>query len=267
MLAVLFTRRWLTALLVAVLFFVACGFLGRWQFHRYEDRRQQVDLVEAYYDADPLPLDQVLPEGSDLPSDQVWRRVEVSGEYDAAAQLMVRNRPQNVTYGFEQLVPLTLPEGDAILVDRGWVQNAERADVVPDVPEAPGGTVQVVGWLRQGEAALDRSMPPGQVASIDLAEAADRTGYPLRGAYLLLDSEDVGDGTTPPRPQPLLPPVTDTGPHLAYALQWWGASIVGFVLVVVYARREHLDSLPEGDPRKERARKPKKLRVWDEEDG
>jgi len=48
------------------------------------------------------------------------------------------------------------------------------------------------------------------------------------------------------------------GPHLAYALQWWLAAPVGFVLVLVGARRELLEG--SGTP------KVKKTRIWDEED-
>lgn len=266
---VLLTRKWLIALLVAALFCVACIFLGRWQFGRYVERRDHADLVNAYYQAEPVPLDEVLPSGSaPLPDDQVWHRVEVTGTYSPGDRLMVRNRPQNVTYGYEVLDVLRPAGGDPILVDRGWVRNAERADVLPDVAPAPSGTVRVVGWLRQGEGSLDRSLPRGQLASIDVAEAAEETGARLRPAYLLLDSERTADGGTPERPQPLIPPKTDTGPHFAYALQWWGAAPVGFVLVFVYARREYLDSLGEDDPRSRRQQpaRPKKVRIWDEED-
>ncbi|GMA39526.1 hypothetical protein GCM10025883_15710 [Mobilicoccus caccae] len=110
MVRVLFTRRWLMALCAAAVFFVACLFLGRWQYGRYEDRQYHADLVHSHYTAEPVPLDQVLPAGSPpLPEDQVWRRVEVTGTYAADARQMVRNRPQNVAYGFEVLDPLVLP--------------------------------------------------------------------------------------------------------------------------------------------------------------
>lgn len=277
------------ALCAAAVFFVACLFLGRWQYGRYEDRQYHADLVHGHYTAEPVPLDQVLPAGSPpLPEDQVWRRVEVTGTYAADARQMVRNRPQNVAYGFEVLDPLVLPGGDAVLVDRGWAPNAERADLLPDVPPAPSGQVRVIGWLRQGEAQLDRDMPAGQLASIDLRAASAATGLTLRPAYLVLDQERTADGATPARPQPLIPPSTDTGPHFAYALQWWGASPVGFVLVFVYARREY-EELTEGEPdgvdgdsgregdgrplasagatRRSKPKKPKKVRIWDEEDG
>ena len=185
---------------------------------------------------------------------------------------MVRNRPQNVVYGFETLVPLTLEDGTALLVDRGWVKNAERADILPDVPAAPAGRVTVTGWLRPGEPPVGEGMPPGQLASINFERAAAATGHRLRPAYLVLEGENDGSGTEPARPAPLLAPDTGLGVHFAYALQWWGASIVGFVIVIVYLRREARDELAaqeSGEPvgsGRARVAKPKKVRIWDEED-
>ncbi|WP_168581551.1 SURF1 family cytochrome oxidase biogenesis protein [Gephyromycinifex aptenodytis] len=271
MLRVLLSPRWLGALVLAAFFAAACVALGFWQWGRYEDKSLRAELVRTSYAADPVPLDSALPAGAPpLNERQVWTRVVVDGRYDPAKQQLVRNRPQKVTYGYEVLVPLVLQDGSALLVDRGWVPNAERADVTPEVPPAPQGSVRVTGWLRQGEESLDRDMPTGQLASIDLAAAERATGYRLRPAYLVLGQEQVPSGATPPRPQALIEPDTDLGPHFAYALQWWFGAPLGFVLVGVYARREFIDSLPEEDPRRlERARReqaPKKKRIWDEED-
>lgn len=266
---ILLTRRWLAALAVAALFAAACVLLGRWQWSRHEYKAQRAHQVATYYAAAPVPLPQVLPQpDSELPPDQVWRRVQARGSYAPDGRLMVRNRPQNVVYGYEVLDRLHLDDGSSILVDRGWVQNAERADILPRVPPAPAGEVTVVGWLRPGEDTLNSGLPRGQLGSIDIPAAAGQLGVPLRPAYLVLDTESDGSGTAPSRPQPLLPPDTDTGPHFAYALQWWGASCVGFVVVFVYARREWMDTTPEGRRRREaQAAAPKKTRIWDEEDG
>lgn len=268
----LLTRRWLAALAVATLFATACFFLGRWQYGRHEGKAARAHQVETYYSATPVPLGQVLPDpATELRPEQQWRRVTMTGTYAPQDQLWVRNRPQNVVYGYEVLVPLHLPDGSTILIDRGWVRNAERADILPSVPPAPTGTVQVTGWLRPGEVAVNSDLPAHQLGSIDLAQAGRELGTPVRPAYVVLDSEAVqgSDSTAgaPPRPTPLLPPDTDLGPHFAYALQWWLAAPLGFVLVGVYARREWMDSTGETVRRRAAASaRPKKTRIWDEED-
>ncbi len=266
MIRILVQRRWLAALAAATAFFVLCLFLGRWQWGRHVERLAFADAVHRNYAAAPVSLEQALPPDGPLPEDRQWTRVRVSGAYDEAGTQFVRNRPQNVTYGYEVLVPLRLPDGGALMVDRGWVKNSERADVLPRVPGPPPGRVTVTGWLRPGESSLGRDLPAGQMASIDLEEAATRTGLPVRqGAYLILQEEDAGTASPPPRPAALLPPDTDTGPHFAYALQWWAGSIVGFVIVFVYARREQHDALVAAGHVREEPR-PKKHRIWDDED-
>ena len=45
--------------------------------------------------------------------------------------LLVRNRPFEGTYGYEVLVPFIDASGATVLVDRGWVQNADTAQTLP----------------------------------------------------------------------------------------------------------------------------------------
>lgn len=276
MLRLALTPRWLGFFALAAVFAVTCVFLGRWQWSRYVDRSSTADLVSRHYTAPPIALDRVLPARTPLDPSEEWRRVTATGRY-LGETLFVRNRPQNVVYGYEVLAPLLLGDGSVLVVDRGWVRNAERADILPRVPAAPGGDVTVTGWLRSPEPSLGKNLPAGQLASIDLEEVASDLNIPTRSAYLVLDREQVaGQSGTPPRPEPLLPPDTGTGPHFAYALQWWLAAPVGAVVAVVYLRREARDQavlarggLPGGPGAPAHPARPpkvKKKRIWDEED-
>ena len=49
----LLTPRWLGALLLAVLFAVACYHLGWWQYHRHEAKVARNERLDAHYRADP----------------------------------------------------------------------------------------------------------------------------------------------------------------------------------------------------------------------
>jgi cytochrome oxidase assembly protein ShyY1 len=265
-LRVLATRRWLGALALAAAFAVLAFFLGQWQWHRYEERRERADRITAHYDAAPVPLGGLVGTGP-LPLEREWTRVSVTGRYAAGEPLLVRNRPLEGTYGYEVLSAFNLPDGRNLLVNRGWVRNAESAQSRPEVPPAPTGTVVVSGWLRLSERSLGRDLPPGQVASINLPQAEQQLGTDLLGAYLVLDREQATGGGAPPRPHRLERPDTALGPHQAYAFQWWGAMAVGFVLVFFGVRREYRDRLEtEGTPTRPRAARPRRVRVWDEED-
>jgi cytochrome oxidase assembly protein ShyY1 len=189
--------------------------------------------------------------------------VTTHGRYAVNETLLVRNRPLDSTYGYEVIVPLVTDAG-VVMVDRGWVANAQNAETLPAYPAAPTDDVTVTGWLRQGEPSLSRDLPQGQVASISLADASRALSRPLMGGYVILQSERLPDGSTPARPTPLAAPDTDLGPHQAYAFQWWLGMAAGFALVYLGARREYLDGEPESV---KSARKPAKVRIWDEEDG
>lgn len=262
----------------AALAFVACLLLGRWQWHRYEVKDAVANRITTHYSAAPVPLSHVLATpDAPLPTPAEWTPVSATGRYDAASTLLVRNRPYQGTYGYEVIVPLDVRGGGVLLVDRGWVQNANTASQLPHVPPAPSGTVTVTGWLRQGEPDLGRQELPGQLASINLQQAQAQTGGDVYEAYIILKGEQAANAQHIVRPTPLEAPSTDKGPHLAYALQWWAGSVVGFILVFVGVRRETLDARWAAEHPDEATEpgtpdapapvgRPKKVRIWDEED-
>jgi cytochrome oxidase assembly protein ShyY1 len=262
---VLTSRRWLGAFGVALAFAVAAFFLGQWQWHRYEAKAARADRISSHYNAKPRPIGEVLG-AAPMPLSREWTRVALQGRYAADSTLLVRNRPFEGTYGYEVLVPFRDTSSGTVLVDRGWVQNARNAETLPDVVPAPTGDVTLIGWLRRPEPSLGRSLPRGQLASINLAEASRQVGSPLLGAYVILEVERLPDGTSPPRPMALEAPDTDLGPHQAYAFQWWLGMVAGFVLVWFGARREYREGLEDPAPDGAAAR-PRKVRIWDEEDG
>ena len=258
MLRILRRPRWIAYLLLAGLFGVATAALGQWQFGRYEEKAERRDLIEANYGASPVALQEILPgPGTPLPPGEEWRRVSATGSYDAGAEHLVRNRPQRGTFGYEVLVPLVLEDGTAVAVDRGWVPPGATAATRPEVPPPPSGEVRVTGWLRPSEPDLGRDLPEGQLASIDLPALEEATGLDLVQAYVILETEDPPAG----RPTALAPPDVRLGSHLAYALQWWITVPVGVVLVLVMARQQAQEE--SGRPR---VRRPRKVRIWDEED-
>ncbi|MGD8149023.1 SURF1 family protein [Ornithinimicrobium sp. Y1694] len=283
MFSVLRRPRWLAYLALAVLFGIITANLGLWQWHRHEEKVERRDLIERNYDAAPVPVGDVLSgPGGELPEGDQWRRVEATGTYAVDAQHWVRNRPHLGVYGFEIVVPLVLEDGTALTVDRGWVRNAPVAAQLPEVPDPPSGEVTVTGWLRPSEQDLGRDMPEHQLASIDIPRLSAASGLELLPAYILLESEDPAPDE---RPAAAEPPDTLLGSHFAYAIQWWLTVPVGLILVLVMARQIARDEAEESggravgsgavgsgrvargaEPAQPKAKKPTKVRIWDEED-
>ena len=267
------SRRWLSMLAIAACFSVACFLLGQWQWHRHDAKAARAERIDSHYTASPVPLASAMPRPEvRLPLDQDWTMVTATGSYVTQDVMLVRNRPNNGIFGYEVVVPLRLAGGTSLLVDRGWIPNGRTAAEPSTAPATPTGNVTVTGWLRVGEPSLGRQMSNGQLASINLTEASAQARTSLYGAYLIRRTETAPQSQGRIQsPQALEKPDTGQGPHLAYALQWWLAAPVGFVLIFVAIRREVLEgSDPTAAPGRPaappRPAKVRKTRIWDEED-
>ncbi|GAA2023272.1 hypothetical protein GCM10009740_10630 [Terrabacter terrae] len=265
MLRLWLTRRWLLGTVAAVVFGVACFYLGLWQWHRHVEQRTKVAAIAGNYDATPVPFSPRLVQ-QPLSPERQWTRVTLTGTYAVGSDLLVRNRTIDATVGFEVLTPLQT-DGLAILVDRGWVPNGANAETSPPADPPPAGPVRVTGWLRTGEVSLGRDLPRPQLASISTADArAQVPSLSPVDAYVVLGGQqpapDAGQ-----HPLKLLPrPEEDLGPHQAYAYQWW-LFMPGGVLFIFFAIRRQAAALRESQGRPDAVPpRPKKVRIWDEED-
>ncbi|GAB3466082.1 SURF1 family protein [Kineococcus endophyticus] len=246
--------RWLRGLALAVLVALVCCALGRWQWHRREERLAANAPLVQNYDRPAAPVGSALPEGAQVADSAVWTPVQVTGTYDPDATVLVRNRPRDDQFGYEVLVPLVQSDGTALLVDRGWLpagdDSAERPDTVPAPPQ---GEVTVVARLRPWEDDKRGRVPAGQVTSIardSVTAAVDQAVDDpprLLGGYALLASETPASGVEPTDvPLPAERPAVDEGPHLAYTVQWFGFALTALVVWVVAGRRE-LQSRADAD--------------------
>lgn len=235
--------RWAGYVAFAVVFAIACGFLSHWQFERGAERDQQLALIAANYDADPVPLAELIPVGASFDGADQWHPVALTGEYLADDQLLARNRPRGGTSAFEVLVPFRLDDGRVFLVDRGWVPPGKNRPEPDAVPAAPAGRVTVVARLMPDEPAprSGRTAPPGQVptVTVDLVAAALAGRLPgesfVAGVYGVMVSEDPAPAE---RPGELPSPSDDPGPHLSYAIQWILFAVMGFAFIWYTIRTE-----------------------------
>lgn len=247
---------------MATVFAVAAYYLGVWQYGKYQAKVARNDVIASHVTAAPVRVADVLPGAEGLTKAQAFTRVKETGTYADLPQLLVRNRVKGSAAGYEVLAPFTMSDGRTITVDRGWVPPSNAGSArEPDVPPVPTGQVTVVGWLQQGEGSDHDRLRTGQLASLDLGEASAQWRVPVLGAYLNLQGETLASGISPPRPLPLDPPDTDLGVNQAYAYQWWLFIFCGFFLVFLGVRRDWREEHPELV-----AAKPKKVRIWDEED-
>jgi cytochrome oxidase assembly protein ShyY1 len=174
-----------------------------------------------------------------------WRSARVTGSYLAQATVLIRNRPHSTgandsSNGYEVVVPLRLPSGAVLLINRGWIPASETTALRPDsVPAPPPGTVSVVARLRPSEEASAKSAPAGQAIRVNARQLATRLPSPLNqrviDGFAVLRSETPATASTPAE---LEPPDPGIGINLAYAVQWWLFALSAYVLLAIAAIKE-----------------------------
>ena len=114
---------------MAVLIGLACIRLGFWQLDRLAERRGVNASAQAQLDLPAISLPQALAENGDLE----YRRATASGVFDAAHEIYLTSRPQDGIAGVHVVTPLLLAEaGPAVLVDRGWIADADYRALSPE---------------------------------------------------------------------------------------------------------------------------------------
>ena len=243
----LFQPRWLvahTVVLAVVLLFV---FLGFWQLRRHDERVGLNEVGESRLDAPAEDIGELLA-GNEIGALQ-YRRVTASGEYAFEHQVLIRSQIYRGTAGFHVVTPLLLDNDTAVLVNRGWVPlDFER--LPSGEVRSPAGQVTIEAWveLSQERPPLGPEDPPegviGTLNRVDVDRIAQQIPVALVGFYVVETGEQGQD-----LPVPLNPPAfDDDGPHLAYAIQWFGFAAVGLVGYFFLARRR-LVTTSRVDPR------------------
>jgi cytochrome oxidase assembly protein ShyY1 len=224
--------KWIAFHLLVVAGIIAMINLGFWQLRRLDERQAFNAVVEARYDAEPVPLDQLLTPDTD-PDDVAWRPVTASGTYMADDGVLIVNRSQNGRAGVNTVVPLQFDDGRVLLVNRGFVPQTF------DVPRVPADEVTVTGRLRPSQErrlgqlsdAADGELREAQ--RVDIERLSPQFDGALVPMYIdLIESVPAeADGL----PEPVIAPDLSEGSHLSYAVQWFIFSIaagVGWVLAV-----------------------------------
>jgi cytochrome oxidase assembly protein ShyY1 len=154
-------------------------------------------------------------------------RVGISGEFDAAHEVLVEPRERDGQVGAWVLTPMRPRPGTSadaadtsVAVVRGWVPSGQR----PTPP--PAGTVDVVGVLvadaRVPDAAVTAGDPP-TLPVVDTGALSAHAGYPVRSGWFALTEMRPPGGGQPLPLQVTELPGADVGlnwRNAAYAIQW-----------------------------------------------
>jgi surfeit locus 1 family protein len=234
MLETLRQPKWIAATVGLVALAAVFVGLGIWQLDRLAQRQAMNELGEERMSQEAIHLQLALEEaGGDLESLQ-YRKVYVTGVFDRGEEVLIRSQVELGQAGFHVITPLVTDEGWAVLVNRGWVPLSMDSPPVEVAPQP--GRQRVEGWLQhtQSRPALGPEDAAGELQifnRVDIGRIGEQTPYDLAAVYVVGTGEEGSELPVPVDP----PDFTNEGPHLAYAVQWFGfaaVTLVGFYFLI-----------------------------------
>jgi surfeit locus 1 family protein len=213
---------------------LACVFLrlSWWQFSRLGERRSANAAHLAARGAAPLGLDSI---GEAESVDN--RRVELTGQYDLAADVVLRGQSEQGVPGVRIVTPLRLAgRDDAVLVQRGFVTSGDaRAVDLSALREEGLQRVEGIAFIVPPQAGEPAEVD-GQVTwrRVDFSALGARLPYRLLPFVVL----QLPDSALPRLPRRDDPPPLDDGPHLSYAVQWLAFALTALVVGGLVAFRK-----------------------------
>ncbi|MBI4675905.1 MAG: SURF1 family protein [Chloroflexi bacterium] len=246
-------QGWTTLVVLA-----ACAVLiglGVWQLQRLAQRRAFNARVMQQLDAPPIMLNSDLTElasrsarGLEALSGLEYRAVVVRGEYDQSQEVVLKNQTWQEQRGVHLITPLRIAGSDhAVLVDRGWIPEAE-AGTDQHGKFAEPGMIEVRGYIRQSQSPRLATAAVNERQDawfrVDTAALQAQVSFPLLPFYIQavpeLAANGRGVGATDPASArlpyrvPLDLELTE-GKHLGYALTWFvlaAALALGYVRLI-----------------------------------
>jgi surfeit locus 1 family protein len=215
-----FRPSWLGTLItiMAIPLFIK---LGLWQYQKAE-MKQSLQIQQDQY-AHTAAV--TLPSQVDDPASWRYRRVRLTGIYDAAHQILIDNQVHEDRVGFHVLTPLVTEANTLVLVNRGWVAGATDHKVwLPASKfyslESPAQLAKTSSWT-----------PVWQ--NLDMKRYASLMDKPVMPVVIRLDPEAPG-GYVRDWPKPAERIAT----HIGYAYQWFGFAVATLCIYLYVSFRK-----------------------------
>ena len=211
-------------LLAAVAGALGTARLGLWQLDRAAQKNALHEAIQVRGALPALPSAQ-LARTAEQAAEQVHRRVVLDGRWLQARSVYLDNRQMQGRVGFFVITPLLLGDGDgdAVLVQRGWVpRDAQERSRLAAVA-TPDGKVRVEGRIAPGISRLyefDAAASGVIRQNLDLAAYARESGLALRPLVVVQLDGTAADGLQ----RQWMPAMPEVSKHHGYALQWFALS-------------------------------------------
>jgi surfeit locus 1 family protein len=215
--------------------------LGNWQMSRKAWKEGLLAQIETRVHAPPISLSEALRRWRDS-GDVEYLHVRVTGRFLHARERHVFALDERLGPGFHIYTPLQTPEGQLILVNRGFVPTALKDPSARAAGEVDG-PVTLTGLARRpsprgaftpaSEPARNLFYWPdyqGMLASVPEAGREDLSALPF---FLDADAEPANTGGFP---RGGVTRLTLPNRHLEYALTWYGLALTLIGVFAAFAR-------------------------------
>lgn len=183
--------------------------LGTWQLQRLAWKADAIAVIEARLAGAPVALSALA--APDRARDQ-YQPVTLSGT--TGEEILVLSGQKGIGAGYEVITTLTTDEGRTVLLDRGFVAEADRDAV------RPATRLAVVGNLLWPDDADSYTPPPDLAKRLWFARNVETMSDFLQTEPVLVVAR-----TAEPQDPTILPVPVDTAgipnDHLEYALTWF----------------------------------------------
>ena len=230
---IVITRGGLWGSTLVLVVALVCVRLGMWQLDRLEQRRARNEATEQRMRRPPVRLSAVGADSTGL----LFRRVQLSGDYDDANTIIIAGRSLRGVPGVHVITPLRLGSS-ALLVNRGWMPSADAASIeVDSIRES--APQQLDALLTPFPENYGRVMSPDSFQRVwygmDRERLREQFSYPV----LPVIAQILPHAGQPQYPVRLRPPEFGEGPHLGYAIQWFsfaGIAVIGWLALLLRRR-------------------------------
>ena len=196
--------------------------LGVWQLQRLDWKNNLLSNIEQKITAEPVLLMEELTE-----LDDQYRSVMVEGDI-LPGEIHVLTSLKNIGPGFLVIVPFALADGKIIMVDRGFIPEAEKN------LSRSHGKVKLVGNLLWPNETDGFTPDPDVKKNMWFARDLEKMSKHLKTDPVLIvmrQSEPIG------KPAPQLIGVHIANDHLGYAITWFSLAVVWFGMTILLVYR------------------------------
>ena len=228
--------RVLGAILVGVAVTSLGVALGSWQTRRGDEKaglQAQLDAAEAM-----TPV--LVNSRADFATVAVRlpRRVRMHGEFLPERAVFIDNRSLNGVAGFQLVMPLRLPDGASVLVNRGWIARDARDPALMPRVESSAGNVEIEGLaVARVPRLLELAPPPslrvpGIWPNLEPDEYERTTGIAV-ARFVVQQTNSSADNLQ----RVWVRPASGVEKHRGYALQWYGLAALTAGLTIFFGTR------------------------------